>query len=82
MGQLKKKLHHQNPHVSFYALQVLESVVKNCGSPLHEEVSALIFYFIFIFFFEKNMKNEQLIHEDENEVRESTINNITLDTQT
>jgi growth factor-regulated tyrosine kinase substrate len=27
----------QNPHSAFYALLVLESVVKNCGAPVHEE---------------------------------------------
>ncbi len=30
---------HTNPHVSFYGLQVLESIVKNCGSPIHEEIA-------------------------------------------
>lgn len=27
-----------NPHSAFYALLVLESVVKNCGVPMHDEV--------------------------------------------
>lgn len=28
-----------NPHTALYALMVLESVVKNCGAPIHEEIS-------------------------------------------
>lgn len=28
-----------NPHTALYALMVLESVVKNCGSPVHEEIA-------------------------------------------
>lgn len=35
---VKKKLQSQNPHTAFYALLVLESIVKNCGSPIHDEV--------------------------------------------
>lgn len=27
-----------NPHSACYALLVLESVVKNCGAPMHDEV--------------------------------------------
>ncbi|XP_076312183.1 hepatocyte growth factor-regulated tyrosine kinase substrate-like isoform X2 [Tachypleus tridentatus] len=37
---MKKKLYAQNPHVALYALQVLESCVKNCGTPFHQEVAA------------------------------------------
>lgn len=29
----------QNPHTAYYALLVLESVVKNCGSPIHDEIA-------------------------------------------
>lgn len=29
----------QNPHTAFYSLLVLESVVKNCGSPMHDEIA-------------------------------------------
>lgn len=35
---VKKKLQSQNPHTAYYALLVLESVVKNCGSPIHDEI--------------------------------------------
>lgn len=28
-----------NPHTALYALMVLESIVKNCGAPVHEEVA-------------------------------------------
>ncbi|BFZ17707.1 hypothetical protein BsWGS_20747 [Bradybaena similaris] len=37
---IKKKIAHENPHVSMFALQVLEACVKNCGSPLHIEVAS------------------------------------------
>lgn len=36
---IKKKMFSQNPHQCLFALMVLESVVKNCGSPVHEEIS-------------------------------------------
>lgn len=28
-----------NPHTANYALMVLESIVKNCGAPVHDEVA-------------------------------------------
>ena len=34
----KKKLYHENPHVAVLALSVLEALVKNCGSAVHDEV--------------------------------------------
>ena len=39
VSQIKKKMLSQNPHTALYALMVLESIVKNCGSPVHEEIS-------------------------------------------
>ncbi|KAK2166855.1 hypothetical protein LSH36_34g03012 [Paralvinella palmiformis] len=36
---LKKKISQDNPHVSVFALGVLESCVKNCGSVIHEEIA-------------------------------------------
>ncbi|XP_021952522.1 hepatocyte growth factor-regulated tyrosine kinase substrate isoform X1 [Folsomia candida] len=39
VAAIKKKLHHQNPHVALFGLLVIESVVKNCGSPVHDEVA-------------------------------------------
>lgn len=39
MQTIKKKLLSQNPHTAYYALLVLESVVKNCGAPVHDEIS-------------------------------------------
>lgn len=39
MQQLKKKMFSTNPHTAHYALLVLESVVKNCGAPIHDEIS-------------------------------------------
>nr|CAG4651789.1 EOG090X05AE [Triops cancriformis] len=38
VAAIKKKLYHANPHVIVYALGVLESLVKNCGSPVHDEI--------------------------------------------
>jgi len=40
---IKKRFYNQNPYVALYSLQVLESVVKNCGSPIHEEVASKVF---------------------------------------
>jgi hepatocyte growth factor-regulated tyrosine kinase substrate len=28
-----------NPHTAYYSLLALESIVKNCGIPIHEEIS-------------------------------------------
>ncbi|KAK3590950.1 hypothetical protein CHS0354_034521 [Potamilus streckersoni] len=39
VSTIKKKIGVENPHVSLYALQVLESCVKNCGSPIHSEIA-------------------------------------------
>jgi hepatocyte growth factor-regulated tyrosine kinase substrate len=39
VGQIKKKMISQNPHTALYALMVLESIVKNCGAPIHEEIA-------------------------------------------
>lgn len=36
---IKKKLLSQNPHTAYYALLVLESIVKNCGAPIHDEIT-------------------------------------------
>lgn len=36
---VKKKLMSPNPHTAYYALLCLESVVKNCGSPIHDEIA-------------------------------------------
>ncbi|XP_018399484.1 PREDICTED: LOW QUALITY PROTEIN: hepatocyte growth factor-regulated tyrosine kinase substrate-like [Cyphomyrmex costatus] len=36
---IKKKMINSNPHVALYALLVLESCVKNCGSLIHDEVA-------------------------------------------
>ncbi|XP_028571563.2 hepatocyte growth factor-regulated tyrosine kinase substrate isoform X6 [Podarcis muralis] len=39
VGAIKKKVNDKNPHVALYALEVLESVVKNCGQTVHDEVA-------------------------------------------
>jgi len=39
VAAVKKKFYHTNPHVALYALQVMESCVKNCGILVHEEIS-------------------------------------------
>ncbi|XP_046390760.1 hepatocyte growth factor-regulated tyrosine kinase substrate isoform X2 [Ischnura elegans] len=36
---IKKKLTNTNPHVAMFGLQVLESCVKNCGTPIHDEIA-------------------------------------------
>uniref|UniRef100_A0A667XA92 Hepatocyte growth factor-regulated tyrosine kinase substrate n=1 Tax=Myripristis murdjan TaxID=586833 RepID=A0A667XA92_9TELE len=40
IGAIKKKLNDKNPHVALYGLEVLESVVKNCGQTVHDEVAS------------------------------------------
>lgn len=39
ISSIKKRLYTRNPHVTLFALQVLESCVKNCGSIVHNEVA-------------------------------------------
>ncbi|XP_072098730.1 hepatocyte growth factor-regulated tyrosine kinase substrate isoform X6 [Mobula birostris] len=39
ISAIKKKLNDKNPHVVLYTLEVLESVVKNCGQTVHDEVA-------------------------------------------
>ncbi|KAM8947773.1 hepatocyte growth factor-regulated tyrosine kinase substrate isoform 2-T2 [Pelodytes ibericus] len=39
VGAIKKKINDKNPHVALFALEVLESVVKNCGQTVHDEVA-------------------------------------------
>uniref|UniRef100_A0A8D8S8Y9 Hepatocyte growth factor-regulated tyrosine kinase substrate n=1 Tax=Cacopsylla melanoneura TaxID=428564 RepID=A0A8D8S8Y9_9HEMI len=39
IASIKKKLANPNPHTCQFALLVLESCVKNCGSPIHDEVA-------------------------------------------
>ncbi|XP_052868691.1 hepatocyte growth factor-regulated tyrosine kinase substrate isoform X1 [Anopheles cruzii] len=36
---LKKKMSSPNPITALYALLVLESMVKNCGTPVHDEIA-------------------------------------------
>ncbi|NP_001386549.1 hepatocyte growth factor-regulated tyrosine kinase substrate isoform 3 [Rattus norvegicus] len=39
VNSIKKKVNDKNPHVALYALEVMESVVKNCGQTVHDEVA-------------------------------------------
>ncbi|XP_018409151.1 PREDICTED: hepatocyte growth factor-regulated tyrosine kinase substrate isoform X2 [Nanorana parkeri] len=39
VASIKKKVNDKNPHVALFALEVMESVVKNCGSTVHDEVA-------------------------------------------
>lgn len=39
LNAIKKKLSSPNPHTALYALELLESIVKNCGSAVHEELT-------------------------------------------
>ncbi|CAG9860048.1 unnamed protein product [Phyllotreta striolata] len=43
LNSLKKKLSSENPHTALYALLVLESMVKNCGTVFHEELTTKAF---------------------------------------
>nr|XP_003708287.1 PREDICTED: hepatocyte growth factor-regulated tyrosine kinase substrate isoform X1 [Megachile rotundata]XP_012152656.1 PREDICTED: hepatocyte growth factor-regulated tyrosine kinase substrate isoform X1 [Megachile rotundata] len=38
LASIKKRMTHNNPHVALYALLVLESCVKNCGTLIHDEI--------------------------------------------
>lgn len=42
VSSIKKKMQSPNPHTAFYACCVLESVVKNCGSPIHDEIATTV----------------------------------------
>lgn len=39
VAAIRKRMFSQNPHTALYALMVLESIVKNCGAPVHEEIA-------------------------------------------
>ncbi|KAL0123855.1 hypothetical protein PUN28_006001 [Cardiocondyla obscurior] len=39
LSAIKKKMINSNPHVALYALLVLESCVKNCGTLIHDEIA-------------------------------------------
>ncbi|CAH1179894.1 unnamed protein product [Phaedon cochleariae] len=43
LNALKKKLTSPNPYSALYALLVVESIVKNCGSVVHEELTSKVF---------------------------------------
>ncbi|KAI5651734.1 VHS domain-containing protein [Phthorimaea operculella] len=43
VAAVKKKLYSQNPHQAMFALLTLESMVKNCGSGIHDEVASKTF---------------------------------------
>lgn len=38
IAAIRKKMNSANPHTASYALLVLESIVKNCGAPVHDEI--------------------------------------------
>ncbi|XP_070163301.1 hepatocyte growth factor-regulated tyrosine kinase substrate isoform X2 [Polyergus mexicanus] len=39
LAAIRKKIINPNPHVALYALLVLESCVKNCGTLIHDEIA-------------------------------------------
>lgn len=39
VASIKKKMQASNPHTAEYACCVLESIMKNCGSPVHDEIA-------------------------------------------
>ncbi|XP_017759321.1 PREDICTED: hepatocyte growth factor-regulated tyrosine kinase substrate isoform X2 [Eufriesea mexicana] len=41
LAAIKKKMTNANPHVALYALLVLESCVKNCGTLIHDEIGTI-----------------------------------------
>ncbi|XP_022663251.1 hepatocyte growth factor-regulated tyrosine kinase substrate-like isoform X2 [Varroa destructor] len=43
LSAVKKKLASKNPNVTLLALHCLESMVKNCGHPIHKEVATQAF---------------------------------------
>ncbi|CAG9584732.1 unnamed protein product [Danaus chrysippus] len=43
VAAVKKKLYSQNPYQAMFALLTLESIVKNCGSGVHDEVASKAF---------------------------------------
>ncbi|XP_028967603.1 hepatocyte growth factor-regulated tyrosine kinase substrate [Galendromus occidentalis] len=43
LALVKKKLTSKNPNVTMLALHCLESMVKNCGHPIHKEVATQAF---------------------------------------
>ena len=43
LNNIKKKIVNHNPHVATFALLVLESVVKNCGHLVHDEIATKAF---------------------------------------
>jgi len=43
VNAIKKKFYHQNPHAALFALQVMESCVKNCGDLIHAEIATKAF---------------------------------------
>ena len=38
VAAIKKTLEVQNPHQQYFGYCVLDTVVKNCGAPVHQEV--------------------------------------------
>uniref|UniRef100_T2MIM2 Hepatocyte growth factor-regulated tyrosine kinase substrate n=1 Tax=Hydra vulgaris TaxID=6087 RepID=T2MIM2_HYDVU len=37
--KIRSQIQDANPHISIYALVVMETCVKNCGQPFHEEIN-------------------------------------------
>ncbi|EDV27378.1 uncharacterized protein TRIADDRAFT_20773, partial [Trichoplax adhaerens] len=40
VSAIKKKIHDNNPRIAYFSLVVLEACVKNCGSPIHDEIAS------------------------------------------
>lgn len=43
LNNIKKKIQNENPHVASSGLLVLESIVKNCGHLIHDEIATKAF---------------------------------------
>ncbi|KAA3670371.1 uncharacterized protein DEA37_0011186, partial [Paragonimus westermani] len=39
VSSIKRRLQHDNPNIILHTLYVLESMMKNCGTSVHEEVA-------------------------------------------
>lgn len=47
LASIKKKLVQNNPHTVLHSLLLLESIVKNCGTAVHEELSSKVYCDLF-----------------------------------
>ncbi|VDL18572.1 unnamed protein product [Hymenolepis diminuta] len=74
---LKKKLNPDNPHVLMLGLSVLEALMKNCGTPIHNEVCGTEFVLSLLEYTYnwehafKNVERYEYLHEAYEEIKRS-----------